>query len=628
MRNSPLSRSPALRPPRDEGAGCLTCRWWWDDTRNKFPPVRTFFLLGTCFFYFIDVALDGWVAYEHYYAGETGTDANGYYYFRATMFFIVAPLVAINFLSWALYAWGYVVYCSPRVRDYCNVNSEEMAYYDKSRLESGSRGQIRVRSIKVFSWPLCKLCNRCFGRREGSTEELIQSSAPMENVPPLQLVPPLNRPSSLPESRLASDTDTSSETSFIDGTATNGDTRQTSFIDQTVPNGDTMHYQTVHTKDNQQPDDQTSSPVLRLEVPEVEEPDLVATSQVDKDEPDLYVEFYPLDLFDASEFICVTLIHIVMLGFLFRVGRLMYKRKQDAYSFDRYRDISFLRLMEAFLESAPQLVLQLYAIALRDDARLWYKVITPISIAVSMVSLALAVADYISAAKDLYFYDPPPNHQRQPRLSWVAYFTIIFWHLCMIFARSVAFALFAVAYGSFLFVIIGLHYAAMVYWLYWQGAKLFVHSYDDYFDAHKHACGNYGVEFIVAAFNTFFHFKLKDGPGYVTLVPFYLVTFVENSLMILLWYFGRDFSVQIWFGTPALVGVFAAFFLGLASLLSYYVCCQPGLVRALEPDPNVEHPTLSSMSRIYHHKKMRGNFFHRHWREMTHGRICRRASIH
>ena len=537
---------------------CPAYKYCWDHSKNKFPPIRLTFLISSSLFYIVDVALDAYVAYEHYVA--RGTDPQAIHYFEATLFFIIAPLVVINIISWALYTWGWLVYVNTRLRNYCNGQSQAIVYIEYSEGPAGEREPSRVVPVcevdgkKEIMWPWYR---KSRGRKS------------RERVSPTNM-----------ESCEAV------ETTFTSG---ENNVEEIDLEDQDTPT-DTVKREGFEEVDFGSPPVSPSS----------------------SDEVDTHLEFYALDFIDTCEYIGITILHIFMLGFVFRVIRLIYKRKQDQFSFDRYRDLSFLRLMEAFLESAPQVVLQLYIVIIRQEARLLYKVVTPISITVSMISLALAVADYISAGKDLSFYDPPPNTSRKPRLTWTAYFLVIFWHLFMIASRSFAFALFATIYGRYVFVIVGLHYAAMVYWMYYQHANVFIRSYGDYFDPRRHICGNYGVEFIVAAFNTFFHFKLKEGKGVETLIPFYTLTFVENTLMILLWFFARDPTVGIWYRYPALVSVFGLFIAGLVILLCYYYFFQPSKQPNLSPDPDLDHPTMTcTLNRMYRLKKIRGNFFQR-----------------
>jgi len=176
--------------------------------------------------------------------------------------------------------------------------------------------------------------------------------------------------------------------------------------------------------------------------------------QSGEDDIDFGLEFYPLDFIDTIEYIVISLIHFLLLGYLFRILRLVYlssRKDKDKYNYDRYRDLSFLRLLESFLEAAPQTILQLYLLVVHTEAVLWYRIVTPISIVFSITSLALSVGDYFSAAQDVDHYDPPPNQSRQDRLSWPAYVGVIVWHLLMIVSRAFSFAFFATIFSRHVF---------------------------------------------------------------------------------------------------------------------------------------------------------------------------------
>ena len=560
MEESGDQRSPTVSTSKRRDCGfCRTlCQWCWDDKRNAFPPIRIFFLLGACFFYIADVGIDVFTAYEHYKAWREGTET-AFNYFVATVFFIVCPSIIINFLSLCLYTWGYLVFMHERLHRRVLGGAQtctEINLPDDTRLLNRRRN------------PKPKWTKRDKGRQRSVKDNMEEEAEHTE----LQVIKS-NQQDSPPRQRMM--------------------TREISFSQWPPAYNLKADTHTGLTSTSEEGDLLADSSPQQLEDDISEDVDSVP-------------EFYPLDLFFTHEYLLVLLLHILQLGFIFRVGRLLYRRRKDEFSFDRYRDVSFLRLIESFLESAPQLLLQLYIVVLEDIPDPVRKGVTAVAVIISMISLALAVADYISAGKDILHYDPPPDKTRKPRLSWSAYFIIIFWQLAMVISRGLSISLFASEYGNFVFIFGGVHYCVMLYWLYSQDSHLFKSKLRDYSSSGRRVCDNYGMEFIAAAFNLFFLFRLQEGSSLLFNTAYYTLFFFENILMISLWYVHIDYGLNLWYQEAAPVTVVMTFVLGLALLLLYYTRFQPQYRGSEERNTWLTHPTMTcTLNRLYRQKVAR-----------------------
>ncbi len=516
-------------------SSCRRCNHWcWNDSGNRFPPVRMIFLVGTCFFYCADFIIDTFAAIEHYLAWRDGSELS-FSYFVSTVIFIVCPTIIINFVSIALYTWSYVVHKDRSLRlGYC------------SKVHSN-----QSENIRPLLW------------HRGKITRKLQNTASQQYDGQIQLVPVVTVTNRNQDKKMS---------------------RQTSFSKRPP------RYSGKKVT--------TDLETLTEEADNNEEYEIVE----EKEEIDAVPEFYPLDQLTTKHFLLIVLLHILQVGFIYRVIRLFYQREKDPYSFDRYRDISFLRLMEAFLESAPQLLLQLFVVVVEDITDPVRKAVTAIAVVVSMISLSLAISDYISAGKDIIYYDPPPNRVRKPRLSWTGYLLVALWNLGMTISRGVAISLFASEYGHYVFIIGAVHYLVMLYWLYRQDTYVMKTEVSDFNSRsrRKRICDNYGIELLAAAFNMFFLFKLFSGDSILYCTAYYTLFFTENMLMISLWYVHVDYTVQLWYLEAAPIGVFMSFMIGLCFLLIYYMYFQPKDMPDLQRDPNMFHPVMTcTLNRLY-----------------------------
>ena len=461
----------------------------------EFPWFRQLFLLTAMAMYIGDTGLDIFVAYEHHKHYLEGDD-DAKWYFILTIVFIVIPSVVINFVSWGLYMWCYLVNNIPQFRN-CLRN--------KSRRLRRSIGSALMYLNYLGSYSPA-----------GAERRQWERAAPPNDL---------------------------------------------------------------------RPDDNLEDDIQRIA-----RNHSIFEQQDSEDEVDTNIEFRPIDELTFTSLLFITILHVFQLGLFVRALRLIYLSSKSKQSYYRYYDLTFLKLIESFMEAAPQLILQLYVYIVSPQSDLVYRIVTPISLLFSLVSLALAITDYHSAGKDTFHYmfnsDGDDSH---PRLLWTAYFVIIFWQLCLIISRTLAFAFFATEFGLYLFVFLLAHFLVMVVWIYSSSYKMFrcepIGS--DETDSRKIRYNyrllhpfvmltrNCFLEFVIAAFNSFFFFKFTEASK-KTAVLYYILLAVENIILISLFLAFTDSPVK-WNNIIGFISTFVSFALGLGFMILYYCYYHPVL---------------------------------------------------
>lgn len=271
---------------------------------------------------------------------------------------------------------------------------------------------------------------------------------------------------------------------------------------------------------------------------------------------------------------CTYLMHLFQLGPIVRYWRVVKtgwrtRQQNSANTVNVYevylaewRDITLLRLFECFLESAPQLVLQLFIMAhnKRFDAESdWLTVFATGS---SLVSLAWAIAAYHKALRDLL-------RQRESH-SWVGFFLQIIWRMCMVASRVVALVLFASYYTIWLFVVVAIHWLVMTTWLIFQKTRFCV---DD--KGIHHRCREYLFDAVIGFVYIFCFFNIREGMTRIRIIPYYVIMLLENTVFVVMWYPFRTLYGDI--EIAALSIVWGAFGIGLLCMISYYSFYHPSL---------------------------------------------------
>ncbi|XP_052106330.1 uncharacterized protein LOC127738891 [Mytilus californianus] len=242
-------------------------------------------------------------------------------------------------------------------------------------------------------------------------------------------------------------------------------------------------------------------------------------------------------------------IEVLRLGYISRKT----KQKDDLDAALRANvDVSLLRLIEAFTESAPQLVLQLY-IMLKFSHYNW---LIGVSTVLSLTSVAFSLTSYSDALKMAY----KEHHKR----SWLGVTILTVWQSWMLLSRVTALVVFSLVFQAWVFLGMGIHWIFMTFWITMQNAE--------YGDT---ACEKRLFNSISGFIYIFCFLNLKEGPSKSRMAAFYCFILAENALMMLLWFIYKPENTPAWLEITSLSLVFGGFVLGGILMIGYYCCCHP-----------------------------------------------------
>ncbi|XP_078397545.1 XK-related protein 6-like isoform X3 [Cetorhinus maximus] len=264
-----------------------------------------------------------------------------------------------------------------------------------------------------------------------------------------------------------------------------------------------------------------------------------------------------------SVWIWQSVIHILQLGQVWRYIRTMYlgiqsRRKNEhqrrfywAMMYE-YADVNMLRLLETFLESAPQLVLQLCIMIQKNQ-------ITPrqgLSSMASLMSLAWVLASYHKLLRD--------SRDDKKSMSYRGALIHIFWRLFTISSRVISFALFASIFQLYFGIFVVVHWCAMAFWIIHGGTDFCMSKWEEIL-----------FNMVIGIVYIFCWFNVKEGRTRYRMFAYYTVILTENAALTFLWYLYRDPTTTDFYAITALCTVFVSFVAGAAFMFLYYGLLHP-----------------------------------------------------
>ncbi|XP_019633244.1 PREDICTED: uncharacterized protein LOC109476675 [Branchiostoma belcheri] len=253
------------------------------------------------------------------------------------------------------------------------------------------------------------------------------------------------------------------------------------------------------------------------------------------------------------------LIHCIQMGPIYRYVQALQtgweaRKTNDPIDFERLyqqqSDVCMLRLFESFMESAPQLILQLYIMLKLGNANF----LTGTSACVSLISLSWAIAAYSKAMRQV--------RKDKKKITWGGLFLQTVWRIGMVSSRVLALAMFASVYKEWICVVIGVHWLLMTIWVCVQKTDFCDTWWEErLFNA------------VVGVIYCFCFFNIKEGRTRRHIVGFYTIMLLENSALMAAWYPFRKLGV--WYNIPVMMAVWGGFLIGAITMTMYYNYCHP-----------------------------------------------------
>ncbi|XP_030625318.1 XK-related protein 7 [Chanos chanos] len=259
-----------------------------------------------------------------------------------------------------------------------------------------------------------------------------------------------------------------------------------------------------------------------------------------------------------------SIVHILQMGQVWRYIHILYLGMQSRWHGDRERrnlywrmmfenaDINMLRLLEAFLKSAPQLVLQL-SIMIHGNHIL---PLQGLSASASLVSLAWMIASYQKVLRD--------SRDDKLPMSYKAVIVQMLWHLFTIGARTIAFALFASVFQLYFGIFIVAHWCAMTFWIIQGETDFCMSKWEEII-----------YNMVVGIIYIFCWFNVKEGRARFRLGIYYLVTLVENAALTAAWYLHRGPHTTDFYALIVVCVVVCSYALGTFFMCIYYCLLHP-----------------------------------------------------
>ncbi|XP_050545132.1 uncharacterized protein LOC126907693 [Daktulosphaira vitifoliae] len=239
-------------------------------------------------------------------------------------------------------------------------------------------------------------------------------------------------------------------------------------------------------------------------------------------------------------------LHFIQLGILWRYFKLFLPVDLRYVKFE-VRDLCMLRLLHAFCESMPLLLLQSYLLWTDEGILKQLHDLNKVTITLSTVSVCWALASF---GKNVRL-----QNVHRLVLTWLGVIFQFLWRIGTVGARVISLTAYAAVYKYWILLVLFLHWLSMLLWL---------HSPKTVFHGERMSSTRKAFLYSLLAFvYTFAYINLIEDNHREKMLMFYVVMALENALLMFVWTIGSGNIVMPF----VVLGLFSG---GLVFMALYY----------------------------------------------------------
>lgn len=246
----------------------------------------------------------------------------------------------------------------------------------------------------------------------------------------------------------------------------------------------------------------------------------------------------------------VAFIHLIQFGVLWRYFKLFLPVDLGVVK-NEVRDLCMLRLIHAFCEAAPMLLIQLYLIWLKPSS----SEVTDLNLVSTFLSLFSVCWALASFSKNVR-----RRNIHKLVLTWLGVIFQFFWRLGTVSSRVIVLTVYATLYHYWVFLVIALHWLTMFLWL--ISPKNVFHG--ESISSQKKTIYSMLIAFVYI----FCYINLQEINSRQKMMAFYVTMLLENSLLMAVSLFLKEKTM--WYHNIAMIIAWGGFILGITFMVLYY----------------------------------------------------------